>query len=102
MVMKGIISWKEIPAHLNIADILTKVVVGQDFRYKSQGILGMIPNEERLPPALSKRKSDRRVRSTSHVSIDKNMKSKKVTFSNNTKRNDGGAKPKKIHLRKNL
>jgi len=84
MVMKGVIAWREIPAHLNIADILTKVVVGQDFIYKSQGMLGVLPEEERLKPAISKRKSDRRIRSTSHVALDKTLK-KRVRFSEDTK-----------------
>jgi len=99
MVMKGVISWKEIPAHLNIADILTKVVVGQDFLYKSQGLLGMLPNEERLRPAISKRKSDRRIRSTSHIATKTNVK-KRVHFSNDTKTDDNGQKPLRIHSRK--
>jgi hypothetical protein len=90
MVMRGLIAWKEIPAHLNIADILTKVVVGQDFLYKAQGMLGMIPGETRIEPTLSRRKSDRRLRSTSSVREVRKRRGLTVRFSNETKAHDHG------------
>jgi len=90
MVMRGLIVWKEIPAHLNIADILTKVVVGQDFFYKAQGILGTAPGVERLEPALSKRKTDRRQRLASRVKERRGQRDVIVAFSTDTKASDGG------------
>jgi hypothetical protein len=55
-VEEGIIQFQKVASELNHSDILTKRVVGQDFRHKAQGLMGLIPGEMRVPPIASKRK----------------------------------------------
>jgi hypothetical protein len=39
-VASGLISIAKVPTHENIADILTKIVVGEEFRLKELSLLG--------------------------------------------------------------
>jgi LDH2 family malate/lactate/ureidoglycolate dehydrogenase len=39
-VSSGLISISKVPTHENIADILTKIVVGEEFRLKALSLLG--------------------------------------------------------------
>ena len=55
-VEEGLVNFEKIASELNHSDILTKRVVGQDFRHKSQGIMGLKPGDLRIPPVASKRK----------------------------------------------
>jgi hypothetical protein len=55
-VEEGLIEFKKVASELNHSDVLTKRVVGQDFRYKAQGLLGLQPGEMRVPSVACKRK----------------------------------------------
>jgi hypothetical protein len=46
----------KVASELNHSDVLTKRVIGQDFRHKAQGLMGLQPGEMRVPPVASKRK----------------------------------------------
>jgi hypothetical protein len=54
--VEGLIEFKKVASELNHSDVLTKRVVGQDFRYKAQGLLGLQPGEMRVPSVACKRK----------------------------------------------
>jgi hypothetical protein len=54
LVSENMIKVTKIPTEVNPADILTKSVTGQDFRYKRQNILGFSPGELREHPVATK------------------------------------------------
>jgi hypothetical protein len=54
MILHGLMSVVKVPTELNIADILTKSVQGQDFRYKVQEMLGTT-NGIKVVPIKSKK-----------------------------------------------
>jgi hypothetical protein len=54
LVSENMIKVIKIPTEVNPADILTKSVSGQDFRYKRQNILGFSPGELREHPVAAK------------------------------------------------
>jgi hypothetical protein len=64
-VEEGLVEFAKVASELNFSDILTKRVVGQDFRHKSQGLMGFQPGNLRDPPVVSKRKM--RICDTMHI-----------------------------------